>query len=184
MTSPSHRPAGTHLLADFYGVDAALLIDSGAIDALLRAGAEAAGARILHSHFHSFGAAADFVVENGVLDSHVFALDTTDALINVDGTINLATEQMMLNVYPHTKGFRVFSLRSPLYVRGTFKNPDVGIVKGPLIMRGAAALALGAINPLASLMALLAPSNNQTSPCPTMMAAARESLKGAPAIQR
>ncbi|MBC7513918.1 MAG: AsmA family protein [Herminiimonas sp.] len=129
-------------------------------------------------------AAADFVVKNGVLDSHIFALDTTDALINVDGTINLATEQMMLNVYPHTKGFRVFSLRSPLYVRGTFKNPDVGVVKGPLIMRGAAALALGAINPLASLMALLAPSNKQTSPCPTIMATAREGLKGTPAIQR
>ena len=129
-------------------------------------------------------AAADFVVKNGVLDSHVFALDTTDALINVDGTINLATEQMMLNVYPHTKGFRVFSLRSPLYVRGTFKNPDVGVVKGPLIMRGAAALALGALNPLASLLALLAPSNKQSSPCPTIMATAREGLKGAPAIQR
>ncbi len=129
-------------------------------------------------------AAADFVVRNGVLDSHVFALDTTDALINVDGTINLATEQMMLNVYPHTKGFRVFSLRSPLYVRGTFKNPDVGVMKGPLAMRGAAALALGAVNPLASLLALLAPSNKQSSPCPTIMATAREGLKGAPAIER
>ena len=129
-------------------------------------------------------AAADFVVKNGVLDSHVFALDTTDALINVDGTINLATEQMMLNVYPHTKGFRVFSLRSPLYVRGTFKHPDVGVMKAPLIMRGAAALALGAVNPVASLLALLAPSSKQTSPCPTIMATAREGLKGAPAIQR
>ena len=129
-------------------------------------------------------AAADFVVKNGVLDSRVFALDTTDALINVDGTINLATEQMMLNVYPHTKGFRIFSLRSPLYVRGTFKNPDVGVMKGPLVMRGAAALALGAINPLGSLLALLAPSNKQSSPCPTIMATAREGLKGAPAIQR
>ena len=55
VRTPPHRPAGIHLLADFYGVDAAKLIDSGAIDALLRAAAEAAGARILHSHFHSFG---------------------------------------------------------------------------------------------------------------------------------
>ena len=129
-------------------------------------------------------AAADFVVKNGVLDSHVFALDTTDALINVDGTINLATEQMMLNVYPHTKGFRIFSLRSPLYVRGTFKNPDVGVVKGPLLLRGAAALALGAVNPMASLLALLAPSNKQSSPCPSIIATAREGLKGTPAIAR
>ncbi len=129
-------------------------------------------------------AAADFVVKDGLLYSRVFAFDTTDALINVEGTINLANEQMALNVYPHTKGFRVFSLRSPLYVRGTFKQPDVGVMKGPLALRGAAALALGAVNPFASLLALLAPSNKQASPCPAMMATAREGLKGAPAITR
>ncbi len=55
MSMPPHRPAGTHLLADFYGVDAALLVSCQAIDALLRDAAAAAGARILHSHFHSFG---------------------------------------------------------------------------------------------------------------------------------
>ncbi|MBC7414602.1 MAG: AsmA family protein [Herminiimonas sp.] len=129
-------------------------------------------------------AAADFVVKDGVLDSRAFALDTTDALINVDGTINLATEHMMLNVYPHTKGFRVFSLRSPLYVKGTFKHPDVGVMKGPLAIRGAAALALGVVNPFASLFALLAPSHKDATPCPDMVAEASRKLKGAPAIAR
>jgi S-adenosylmethionine decarboxylase len=51
----SHRPAGIHLLADLAGIDAALLGDPSAIDALLREAARAAGARILHSHFHAFG---------------------------------------------------------------------------------------------------------------------------------
>lgn len=55
MSGGAHRPAGTHLLADFYGVAADKLTDNGRIDALLRRGAEAAGARVLHSHFHSFG---------------------------------------------------------------------------------------------------------------------------------
>lgn len=129
-------------------------------------------------------AAADFVVKNGLLNSQFFALDTSDALINVDGTVNLATEEMMLDVYPHTKAFRVFSLRSPLYVRGTFKKPDVGVMKGPLIARGAAAIALGVVTPFASLLALVAPSNDQSSPCPGMIQNAREGLKGAPAIKR
>jgi len=53
--SAPHRPAGIHLLADLAGIDAALLVDAAAIDALLRTAAEAAGARILHSHFHTFG---------------------------------------------------------------------------------------------------------------------------------
>lgn len=43
------------MLADLHGIDPALLIDAAAIDALLREAALAAGARILHSHFHTFG---------------------------------------------------------------------------------------------------------------------------------
>jgi S-adenosylmethionine decarboxylase len=54
VTTP-HRPAGIHLLADLAGIDAHLLTDAQAIDALLRDAALAAGARILHSHFHAFG---------------------------------------------------------------------------------------------------------------------------------
>lgn len=57
MTTPAtaHRPAGIHLLADLAGIAPALLTDAAAIDALLRQAALAAGARILHSHFHTFG---------------------------------------------------------------------------------------------------------------------------------
>nr|WP_307189220.1 adenosylmethionine decarboxylase [Massilia sp. UBA6681] len=43
------------MLADLAGIDAILLTDAQAIDALLREAALAAGARILHSHFHAFG---------------------------------------------------------------------------------------------------------------------------------
>lgn len=55
MSTPAHRPAGIHLLADLHGVDPALLSDPGQIDALLRRAALAAQASILHSHFHAFG---------------------------------------------------------------------------------------------------------------------------------
>jgi S-adenosylmethionine decarboxylase len=55
VSAHPHRPAGIHLLADFHGVFEASLVSCEAIDALLRLGAEAAGATILHSHFHSFG---------------------------------------------------------------------------------------------------------------------------------
>ena len=125
-------------------------------------------------------AAADFVVQKGVLDSRVFALDTTDALINVDGTVNLGTEALDLNVFPHTKGFRIFSLRSPLYVKGTFKQPHVGVAVGPLAARGAAAVGLGLLNPFAALAALIVPSNNSASPCPAIIADASKSLRPAP----
>ena len=57
-------------------------------------------------------------------------------------------------------------------------------MKGPLAIRGAAALALGAVNPFAALIALLAPSHKESTPCPELMATAREGLKGSPAIAR
>ena len=71
MSQHEHRPAGTHLLADFHGVDAARLTSVEGLDALLRAGAEAAGARILHSHFHSFGEAMGVTGVLLLAESHI-----------------------------------------------------------------------------------------------------------------
>jgi S-adenosylmethionine decarboxylase len=47
--------AGRHLLADFYGVNAAALRDLHALESLLRTAASTAGAQVLGTHFHSFG---------------------------------------------------------------------------------------------------------------------------------
>ncbi|MES2015681.1 MAG: adenosylmethionine decarboxylase [Pseudomonadota bacterium] len=71
MNSHAHRPSGTHLLADFYGVDAARLVSCEDIDAQLRLAAEAAGARILHSHFHSFGDAMGVTGVVLLAESHI-----------------------------------------------------------------------------------------------------------------
>ncbi|WP_229417372.1 adenosylmethionine decarboxylase [Massilia sp. Root418] len=50
-----HLPAGSHLLADLSGIHASRLSDCDELEALLRSAAAAAGARVLHSHFHGFG---------------------------------------------------------------------------------------------------------------------------------
>jgi uncharacterized protein involved in outer membrane biogenesis len=125
-------------------------------------------------------AAADFVATNGVLDSRVFALDTDDAVIDIDGNVNLRDESMNLGVHPHTKGFRVFSLRSPLYVKGTFKDPHVGVNAAALAVRGGAAIGLGLINPFAALIPLLAPSNNKPLPCTQLLTQVRQAPTAPP----
>ncbi|NNG24438.1 adenosylmethionine decarboxylase [Telluria aromaticivorans] len=66
-----HRPAGIHLLADLAGIDAALLVDPAALDALLREAALAAGARVLHSHFHTFGPGAGVTGVLLLAESHI-----------------------------------------------------------------------------------------------------------------
>jgi S-adenosylmethionine decarboxylase len=48
--------AGSHVLADFHGVAAGVLRDAAALEALLKRAARSAGAQLLYSHFHSFGA--------------------------------------------------------------------------------------------------------------------------------
>ncbi|MGO4381168.1 adenosylmethionine decarboxylase [Pseudoduganella sp. RAF53_2] len=50
-----YQPAGVHLLADMSGIAAELLTDCSKIEQLLRDAATAAGAHVLHSHFHGFG---------------------------------------------------------------------------------------------------------------------------------
>lgn len=106
-------------------------------------------------------AAADMAASDGLFDMRLFVFDTEDAVIDVTGTVNFANEKLDLDVKPHTKGLRVFSLRSPLYVKGTLKYPDVGVQKGPLLVRGAGAIALGVVaTPVAALLALVAPSHD------------------------
>ncbi|HEV3423230.1 MAG TPA: AsmA family protein [Paraburkholderia sp.] len=129
-------------------------------------------------------AAADFVVTSGVLESRVFALDTDDAVINMDGHIDLRTEQMDLGIHPHTKGLRVISLRSPLYVNGTFKDPHVGVNAGALAVRGGAVVGLGLLNPFAALIPLIAPSNNKPLPCAQLLADMRAAPSAPPAGQK
>jgi S-adenosylmethionine decarboxylase len=70
MSNPE-APFGTHVLVDLHGISAARLRDGAALEALLRAAAQAAGATVLGSHFHSFG--RDLGVTGVVLlaESHV-----------------------------------------------------------------------------------------------------------------
>ncbi|WP_158753469.1 AsmA family protein [Dyella sp. S184] len=129
-------------------------------------------------------AASDLVATDGLFDARLFVFDTEDATINVSGTANMTSEQLNLDVTPHTKGFRIFSLRSPLYVKGTLKNPDVGVQKGPLLIRGAGAVALGVVAaPAAALLALVAPShdNANANTCSTILEQMRAPAKAMPA---
>jgi len=111
-------------------------------------------------------AAANLDLVNGVARPQIFAFDTENAVINVTGTASMASEQLDLTINPESKGFRVITLRSPLYVRGSFKNPQAGVKPGPLIARGAVAAALATlVTPAAALLALISPSEGDENQC-------------------
>jgi uncharacterized protein involved in outer membrane biogenesis len=126
--------------------------------------------------------AADVQLKNGLATPSLFVFDTQNALINIDGTADFKTEKLDLDITPHSKGLRIISLRSPLYVDGTMKNPKAGVKIAPLAARGAGAVVLGAVlTPVAALLALVVPSNDKDqNQCTDMLQQMRQPSKAPP----
>jgi uncharacterized protein involved in outer membrane biogenesis len=106
-------------------------------------------------------AAAALTVNGGVAKTDLFVFDTDNALVEIDGTIDLGKERIDLTLHPRTKGARIFSLRSPLHVQGNFEHLDVSVDKKSLFTRGAGAIGLGLVAaPLAALAPMIAPGHD------------------------
>ena len=97
----------------------------------------------------------DFAVRDGVMTAKALAFDTSDTVLIGSGTIDLNQETLDLTIRPRPKDRSLLALRTPLRVTGTFKNPNARPDYKRLGLRGAAALALGAIAPPAALLATL-----------------------------
>ncbi len=125
--------------------------------------------------------AGDFGVRDGLAQTRYFIADTEDATVRINGAVNLASEKIDLTLKPESKGLRIFSLRAPIYVRGSLKQPDVDIDKGVIAMRAGGALALGAIAaPVAALAPLISAGGEADNQCAALLAAAREKPKAPP----
>ncbi len=118
--------------------------------------------------------ASDFEVKDGRAGIRQFLVDTEDARVDVAGDIDLAKELLNLDVRPKSKGVRVFSLRTPLYVKGSFKYPDVGPYKGPLALKAGAAAALAVVSPLAAVLPLVNMGNVKDADCAGALAKATQ----------
>lgn len=104
-------------------------------------------------------AAADVGIRSGLATPRLFVFDTENAIINITGNINFATERLDLSIDPESKGMRVLTLRSPLYVKGTFKTGR-GREGRAVDCSRVAAVALGVVvAPAAALLALVSPSD-------------------------
>lgn len=125
--------------------------------------------------------AGDFPVNNGVMDIRTFVLDTDDALIGADGTVDMKQEKLDLTIHPKSKGLRIISLRSPLYVSGTFKNPDVGVNKAVLALRAGGVVALGLLAPVAAILPLINVDGEQKADCANLLEEVKKQPQAPPA---
>lgn len=116
-------------------------------------------------------AIADFQIQNGLARPRLAKLATTEAMVEATGQVNLAQETMDLHIVPQALQWKFFSLRTPLYVKGSFAKPDVGLEPGPLIARAGAAVAAAVFAPAALvLLPLTVPAADDDVNCKQLLA--------------
>ncbi|ALU89700.1 AsmA family outer membrane biogenesis protein [Herbaspirillum rubrisubalbicans M1] len=135
---------------------------------------EAAGLNLANAVFAKFYrdqqvkllcGAADVRIQNGLAQVRRGILNTEDAAIDISGEVDLGKQSLALNVYPRTKQMRILSLRTPLYVRGSFAKPDIGASKSGLAARTGAAAALALVAPMAAVIPLVTPGQAIPDDC-------------------
>ena len=120
-------------------------------------------------------AAAAFDVKQGLMQSKVIVLDTSDTVINGSGRISLADETLDLTFNPQPKDKSILSFRSPLKINGTFASPAAGPDKTALAGRVGLGIALGVINPFLALLATVETGPGVDADCTGSLAIASPS---------
>jgi len=116
---------------------------------------------------------ADFGVKNGIMHAEALIFDTEVTTIVATGSIDLGQEKLDLTLNQKTKNTSPVALRSPIYVRGSFANPDVKVDKGRVAARALGAVALGLVNPLLALIPLVDAGPGSDSDCRQLVQDAR-----------
>ncbi|HEU4622496.1 MAG TPA: AsmA family protein, partial [Burkholderiaceae bacterium] len=117
---------------------------------------------------------AVFDVREGRATSEQLVLDTDDTRIDGHGTIDFANETLSLTFDPKPKDVSIAVLRAPLYLAGSFGAPRFSVDKTTLLARGAAAVGLGLITPLAALIPLIETGPGEDANCQALLAQARK----------
>jgi uncharacterized protein involved in outer membrane biogenesis len=110
-------------------------------------------------------AVVNLEVKDGTAKTAPFVIDATDTVLSVEGTLQLGEEKINLTARAEPRDASPFTLRTPIEISGTFLDPEIKPRKGPLAARGAAALALAAINPLLAIIPFVDPGGNPEGGC-------------------
>jgi uncharacterized protein involved in outer membrane biogenesis len=126
-------------------------------------------------------AIGDFKVDNGLLNSDVFVLDTTDSNIAGKMHINLKEESLDAKIEAHPKDFSLLSASTPIIVGGTLKKPSIGLDPKELVLRTTSAVALGVfLSPLAAIIPFIELGLGKDSDCGELIQDARRFSEAKP----
>lgn len=122
-------------------------------------------------------AVMDFGIKKGVMTAETFVIDTTDTNILGEGQISLLDETIQMKLSPEPKDVSILSLRTPVHIADTFKNPTIYPDK-MLAIRAAAAVVLGVLaTPLAALIPLIETGPGEDSNCKALIASVKQPVK-------
>ena len=123
--------------------------------------------------------AVAFDVANGQGTSTLFVIDTEQTQVTGEGGFDLDKEQFDIKIEPKPKRPGILSLRTPVRVYGTFRDPDFALEKGPLALRAGAAAALAVVNPLAALLPLIETGPGLETDCEAVFGSVKDARRHA-----
>ncbi|MGH8653559.1 MAG: hypothetical protein ACREYE_15955 [Gammaproteobacteria bacterium] len=107
--------------------------------------------------------------------TRILVIDTTDTNVIGKGQINLRNETADLHLTPYPKDASLVSARSPVLIKGPFKDLSVYPDPTALAARGTAAVALGVLlTPIAAIIPMVELGLGEDSECRDLVAAAKK----------
>jgi AsmA protein len=119
-------------------------------------------------------AVADFDVTQVRMRATALVFDTEVTTLIGTCSIDLGQETLDLTLHQKTKNTSPLALRSPIYVRGSFAQPEVQVDKGRMAARALGALTLGLVNPLLALAPLIDAGPGRDSDCGQLVREAKD----------
>jgi uncharacterized protein involved in outer membrane biogenesis len=125
----------------------------------------------------------DFNIKKGIMSSKAFVIDTTDTKIVGEGQISLAEETIDMKLSPQAKDVSILSLRTPIHIEGTFKDPTI-LPDKILAIRAGAAVLLGVLaTPFAALIPTIETGLAEDANCRALIASVETPAKRAAGVK-
>jgi uncharacterized protein involved in outer membrane biogenesis len=86
---------------------------------------------------------ADFAVHNGIMETQMLLVDTTDTKVVGGGFIDLREKKVGLKLEPKAKDFSLFSAQAPLYIIGPLAKLSAGPKLGEVLLSLSMPIKLG-----------------------------------------
>lgn len=120
----------------------------------------------------------DFKVNDGVLNSQTFVLDTNDSKLKGRVDIDLKNETINARLDVAPKDMSLLSIQSPIVISGPLKKPSIGLEPVATGVRAATATAFGIVlTPFAAFLPFIGVETGTDSDCTALIAHGKEEMK-------